>query len=155
MAGNDALHNQIAQALATAATTVVGGTASVSTMRGSSAGPKANLPPVPYTVVGPPSGRQIPASSEEQLFIRYPMRCYVGKIRDGVQTQHDINEFLDAFLITFRNLGGLGISISGQVTDVHIESWDTDKFYEVGGEAYQAIDFTVVAEVERTATYTA
>ena len=34
-------------------------------------------------------------------------------------------------------------------------SWDTDRFYTVGGQDYQAIDFQIRVEVERAATYTA
>ena len=150
MAGNDGLHNQIAQQLAINAQIVTGGTASISNMRGAFPYPKSNIPPAPVTVIGPPKGRQIASSEEEHLFMLFPMRVYVGKIREAAQTQHDINEWVDAFLLSFRN----GISLGGLVTDAHIESWDTDKFYQVGDEGYQAVDFVISVELLRTATYT-
>ena len=60
---------------------------------------------------------------------------------------------LDAFLTAFRsgislNLASLGVS-AALITD-----WNTDRFYDIGGESYQAVDFTVQVDVYRSATYT-
>jgi hypothetical protein len=148
--GNDGLHNQIAEALANTATQVIGGTASINNMRGAYPSPKASMPPAPITIIGPPTGRLTPGSSQEIYFIKYPMRVYVGRLRDSSQTMHDVNEWVDAFLIWYRG----GISLGGLVTQAVIESWDTDKFYEIGGEDYQAVDFVIACEVYNSTTYT-
>lgn len=149
----DGLHNQIATALANTALTVVGGTASISTMRYSSPGPSSNLPPAPVTVIGPPSGR-LSAASWEVLDIRFPMRVYSAKLRSASQTQHDVNEWIDGFLTTYRSGITLALSSLG-VMEAIIESWNSDAFYEINGEPYQAIDFVVLVQVARAETYTA
>lgn len=148
----DGLHNQIASAIAADALTVVGGTASQSTMRGSVAGPTSNLGPAPQTVVGPPNGRITPGSWEV-IEIKFPVRVYTAKLRNATQTQHDVNEWLDAFIAAYRTGITFGLSALG-VMQVVIDSWNTDAFYEVGGEPYQAIDFTVSVYVASGQTYT-
>lgn len=149
----DALHNLIASAIATNAVSVVGGSASQSTMRGSSAGPVSNLGPAPQTVVGPPKGRIVPGSWEV-MELTYPVRVYTAKLRNASQTQHDVNEWLDAFIAAFRTGITLSLSASGVMQSV-ISTWDTDRFYEVGGEPYQAIDFEVTVTIAQAETYTA
>lgn len=147
----DALHNQIATALANTALTVVGGTASISTMRYSSPAPLTNVPPAPVTIIGPPSGRLTPGSWEI-MEVRFPMRIYTAKLRNSTQTQHDVNEWVDAFIATFRT--GITLGLAGVMQAV-IESWNTDAFYEVQGEPYQAVDFVVAVVVAQGETYTA
>ena len=152
MAGNDGLHNQIAQGIANIAQNVIGGTASINAMRYTAPTPVSNIPPAPATIVGPPRGR-IATASWEVVQITYPVRVYTAKIMKSSVTQHDVNEWVDAFIAAYRTGITEGLSSLG-VMEVIIESWDTDKFYEVGGEGYQAIDFVVDVEVLRTATYT-
>jgi hypothetical protein len=148
------LHNQIANALASNAVGITGGTATVSTMRGVSAYPQSNLGGSPQTVIGPPRGRMT-AGSLERLFIQFPMRVYVGKISTAGRTQQDVNEWVDAFISAYRGTGSYQISMGVPgVSAALIETWDTDKFYnDVQGEAYQAIDFVVAVEVDRPETY--
>lgn len=146
----DALHNQIASALATSATSVVGGTATITTMRGSSPTPLSTLPAAPWTVIGPPKGQITPAM-EEVLHITFPMRIYTGKLASDDRTQHDTNEWLDAFLLAYRT----GITLGGIVSEATIRTWNTDVFYEINGEPYQAVDFTVEVWTTRATTYTA
>lgn len=144
----DGLTNQIATGIATQAAAVSGGTATVATMQGSSSEPVDGVPTTPYTIVGPPRGRML-SGSWEQLIYQFPMRCYLARLGSGSLTQHDVNEYLDNFLTAWR----VNLTIGGVVTEQHIVSWDTDKFYAVAGEDYQAIDFVVEVTVYRSATY--
>lgn len=149
----DGLHNQIANALASNAVNVVGGSAFQAVMRYGVAGPATNLPPAPVTVIGPPRGRQVPGSWEIAE-IEFPMRVYMGKLRNATQTQHDVSEWVDGFRTYYRTGITLGLSNLG-VMQAIISAWNTDVFYEVGGEPYQAIDFTVNVTVATGETYTA
>jgi hypothetical protein len=151
----DALHNQIAAGLATVAAGITGGSAYISTMRGAHAAPMSNLPPAPQTVIGPPSGR-LTAAAHESLAIRFPMRVYLGKLRNLEQTQHDTNEWIDAFIVAFRGSAGMGIDLGLAalgVTAALIESWDSDKYYEINNEPIQLIDFVVAVFVDRPVVY--
>ena len=144
------LHNQIAPALAAQALAVVGGTAVVSTMRETFPGPASTVGGFPFTIIGPPKGRQVPASSETVLTARFPMRVYVAKVSSGLRAQFDINEWVDAF----RAAWVTGCTLGSLVTFSWIESWDTDRWYTIGGEDYQAIDFVAGIETEIHETYT-
>lgn len=146
----DGLHNQIAAAIASNALNVAGGTAQVSVMRTTSAYPESNIQPAPLTIVGPATGRLTPGSSQEIFFLRFPMRFYTPRLRNNAQTMHDVYEYVDGFLTQFRKV----ISFGGIDTEAVIESWDTDKFYSIGEEDYQAIDFVVKVEVYNNVTYT-
>lgn len=148
------LHNLIANAIASNATGLTGGSAIVNNMRGASAYPQTNLGPSPQTVVGPPSGR-LTAGTWERIFLRFPVRVYVAKIRNASQAQFDTNEWVDTFISAYRGSGPnqISLGVPGVVAAL-IESWETDKFYELQGEPYQAIDFVVAVEVDRPETYT-
>lgn len=142
--------NLIATGLATTAKNVTGGSAAVTTMRGAAGTPLDTIPGAPYTVVGPPQGNLTPGSWEIVLY-RFPMRCYVARLSDSARMQHDTNEYLDGFLTAFRT--GIELGVAG-VVSATIETFDTDKFQEVGTEEYQLIDFVVRVEVARGETYT-
>lgn len=138
------LSNQIAQAIANQAKAVAG-------IRWALPQPPDALPGTPCAIVGPPSGRLDQPGSWERLYWTYPLRVYVATTNDTAHTQADTNDLLDLFLIGFRT----GIGLTGLVAQSVITSWQTDRFYTIGAEEYQCIDFVVTVELERSATYTA
>ncbi len=138
------MHNQIATGLAALAASVTG-------MTGCSPVPVETIPNTPYGVIGPPKGSLLQPGSWERLLLQYPMRIYVCRVGTPDRDQVVVSDLVDLFLVTFRT----GIELGTIVTEAIIKTWDTDRFYTVGGEDYQAIDWLVGVEVERPATYTA
>jgi hypothetical protein len=138
------LTNQISTAIAAQAAGVAG-------MVGGSATPLDTIPNTPYAVVGPSSGRIDQPGSWERLYWTVPWRCYVARISNGALVQTDVNDLLDLILVTFRT----GITLGGLVSQSVIATWQTDRYYTVGIEDYQAIDFVNTVELERSASYTA
>ena len=138
------LHNLVATGLAT----TVAGIAGVS---GCSPVPIENVNATPWGVIGPPKGQLLQPGGWERLLLQYPLRMYVARVSTPDRDQVAINDFLDLFLVAFRS----GITQTALITEAIIKSWDTDRFYTLGGEDYQAIDFVIAVEVERAASYTA
>ena len=138
------LHNTIASQIAT---TVAG----VTSVQACSPTPVDSIPATPFGVVGPPKGQLFQPGSWERLLLQFPLRIYVSRIASADRDQTTTNDFLDNFLTAFRT----GITLGGNVQQCVIVSWDTDRFYTVNNEDYQAIDFVLSVEVERSATYTA
>jgi hypothetical protein len=75
----------------------------------------------------------------------------VARVKSADREQSTVNDTLDLFLTGWRT----GITLSALVTEAIIKSWDTDRFYSVNGEDWQAIDLVIGVEVERAASYTA
>jgi len=137
------LHNQIGTALATKVAAIAG-------MAGASATPVDSIPNTPYGVVGPPSGRLEPGNWETITAV-YPLRIYIGRTSDAARTQTDANDFLDLFIAAMR--AGITLGIAG-VSAALLSSWNTDRFYPIGGEDYQAVDATVTVEIDQPESYT-
>lgn len=138
------LHNTVATALATTVAGITG-------MSGCSPVPIDSLNATPWGVVGPPKGQLLQPGSWERFLLTFPLRVYLARVSSSDRDQVAINDFLDLFLVGFRS----GITLGGVVTEAIIKSWDTDRFYTIGGEDFQAIDFVIGVELERAASYSA
>jgi len=138
------LHNQIGTALSVKVAAIGG-------MAGCSATPVDSIPNTPYGVVGPPSGR-LEQGNWETINAIYPLRIYIGRTSDAARTQTDANDFLDLFIAAMRV--GITLGIAG-VSAALLDSWNSDRFYSVGGEDYQAVDASVRVEIDQPESYTA
>lgn len=138
------LTNQIANAIGAQYAAIAG-------MSGVSARPVDKIPATPFTVVGGPAGRIDQPGSWERTYWTVPVRVFVARVSADDLTQADVSDMLDLILVALR----AGITLGALVSQSVITTFDTDRFYTIGGEDYQAIDLVHTVELERSATYTA
>ena len=108
-----------------------------------SAVPVDTIPNTPYAVVAGPKGQLIPASWEQRTY-RFTVHYLVARTTDESRTQTALNDALDDVIDHIRLQG---ITLGGVVTSALLSSFDTEKFYAIGTEQYQAIDFDFDIEV--------
>lgn len=106
------------------------------------------IPPTPCFEVGSPSGSLSPGNRQVAT-LDFPMRLYVARVADESRTVKTIDDLFNATLVAFA----AAMTLSGTVTECYISHFDFDRFYEVGREAYRAIDFNVRVVARETATY--
>jgi hypothetical protein len=105
----------------------------------------------PCIVVGMPKG-STRTGSQQRTTIEQPFRLYVERVADEARTAALVQPWVTAVIaalapINSAQTAGLWAVITGI-------DWDTDRYYEVGGAAYHAIDFTVhMEQIETVSTY--
>jgi hypothetical protein len=135
------------------ATAIAATVAGASGMRGCASADLDTIPGTPYGAVGLPKVR-VDQGAWERVTYTWPVRLFVARVSDGPRTTVAVYDLIDAVVVAFRTGISGGLSASG-VLETLIETGDADKFYDVGGETYQALDMTVTTTVGRSTTYTA
>jgi hypothetical protein len=108
---------------------------------GSSSVPVNTVPDTPYVYVGPP---RIASTLGSWTILEYhfPLHYLLARLSgDEAVDQAAINDALDLVLAQFTL--GITLGIAG-VVSAEIKTGDTDKFYTIGTQQYQAVDLDVV-----------
>lgn len=111
---------------------------SISGIRGGSAWDVDTIPVTPYVVAGMSRADVTPG---DRTVVRgeIPIRLYVERMADSARDTNTVNSYVNTFITTFA----LDQDLGGHVTDATITAWDADRFYQVGGALYAAVDFTL------------
>lgn len=135
------------------ATAIAATVAGASGMRGCSSSVLDTIPGTPYGALGLPRV-SVDAGAWERITYVWPLHILVARVADGPRTATATFDLLDAIIVAFRTGISGGLSASG-VIETLIETGEIDRFYEVGGEEYQALDLVLTTTVGRPTTYTA
>ena len=135
------------------ATAIAATVAGASGMRGCASADIDTIPGTPYGALGMPKVT-VSAGTWEEFTYTWPLRLFVARVADGPRTVATTYDLIDAIIVAFRSGIQGGLAASG-VMETLIESGDADRFYDVGGEMYQALDMTLTTKVGRGTTYTA
>jgi len=135
------------------ATAIAATVAGASGMRGCAPTDPDTIPGTPYGAVGLPKVH-VESGAWERITYTWPIRLFVARVADGPRTVVSVYDLIDAIIVAFRTGISGGLSASG-VLQTLIETGDADRFYDVGGETYQAFDMVVTTTVGRSTTYTA
>lgn len=108
----------------------------------------ASIPITPAIVVGQPKA-QITPGNRQLTLLTQPFRVYVGKI-DDARTEALINPLAQGCLNALAPISSAMPSNSLLWNSITAIEFDTDKYYEVSGVSYQAIDFTLHMSISET-----
>lgn len=105
----------------------------------------------PVIVMGMPKG-QTRSGSQQRTTIEQPFRLYVERVADEARTAALVDPWVDAVIAALAPINSAqGPGLWAVITGI---DWDTDKYYEVAGAAYHAIDFTAhLEQIETVNTY--
>ena len=128
----------------------------IDTILGGVSGIRAHFPrhpdtisTTPATAVMMPRAKRIEPSSRRITWLDVPFRLYVGRTADEARNAKLLDDLIESIISAFETVAYS--SLSGAVTLAFVREY-AEAFYEIGGEAYQAVDFILDVEV-KTVTY--
>lgn len=74
----------------------------------------------------------------------------MARTADEARSAKLADDLLEATILAFETVANS--TLSGAVTFAGVREWDSDNYYEVGGEEYLSIDFVLAIEA-KTVTY--
>ncbi len=110
-----------------------------------------SLASTPVIVMGMPKGTTR-SGSQQRTQIEQPFRLYIERIADEARTAALVDPWVNSVIAALAPINSA--QGSGLWTVITGIDWDTDKYYEVAGAAYHAIDFTAhMEQIETVSTY--
>ncbi len=105
----------------------------------------------PVIVVGMAKG-QTRTGSQQRTTIEQPFRLYIERVADEARTAAAVEPWVNNVIAALAPINSAqGPGLWAVITGI---DWDTDKYYEVAGSAYHAIDFIAhLEQIETVSTY--